>query len=110
MKTNLVRKDTIEDYVAADPRRRLCFAAWLIHVKHTRLFEAADIKREFPSAQLLERNTNRAVFSIGNNNFKIITIYAFDRRCTQLIVCWVGETEEYEKLTDEQRQTIFKRN
>jgi mRNA interferase HigB len=108
MKVRLILKETIEDYVAADPRRRALMGAWLIRIKHEQWNTPADIKKTFPSVDFLENGTHRVVFKIGNN-YRLICLYVFARKHVYLFICWVGTNAEYADLRENDRQRIIMR-
>lgn len=77
MKVHLIKKQTIEDYVRGHARSRSSFAIWLTAVARADWNEPADIQATFGAADLLGNGTNRVVFNIGGNTFRLIAKYAF---------------------------------
>ena len=65
MKAHLIRKETIERYVAGNARSKPSFAIWLTAVKYADWNAPSDIKQTFGSADLLANGSNRVVFDIG---------------------------------------------
>jgi len=108
MKIRLIRREIIDDYIAADPGGRSTFGEWLSRTKHGRFSCLADLKDGLGPLTLLGKDSHRIVFNIGQNSFRLICIYVFDRQCIHLIVCWIGSCQEYYKLTDMDRQNIMK--
>lgn len=58
----------------------------------------------FPSTDLLGKGSNRAVFDIAGNNYRLIGKYAFGDKQVHLFVCWIGTHAEYNKLCDNNKQ------
>jgi mRNA interferase HigB len=52
----------------------------------------------FPGTDLLGDGSNRAVFDIGGNKYRMIGKYAFGDNQVHLFVCWIGTHAEYNKL------------
>ena len=57
-----------------------------------------DILETFGAGDLLGRGSNRVVFDIGGNNYRMICKYAFGERQVHLFICWIGTHAEYDKL------------
>ena len=109
MKVHLIRKETIESYVAGNARSKPSFAIWLTAVKYADWNAPSDIKQTFGSADLLGWNSNRVVFNIGGNNYRMICKYAFGEKMVHLFICWIGTHAEYDKVCDQEEQyTITK--
>lgn len=88
MKVHLIRKETIESYVASNARSKPSFATWLTGVKYADWAAPSDIKQTFGSADLSGNGSSRVVFDIGGNNY----------------ICWIGTHAEYDKLCDNKEQ------
>ncbi|WP_298608866.1 type II toxin-antitoxin system HigB family toxin [uncultured Spirosoma sp.] len=56
------------------------------------------MKDTFGAADLLGNGTNRIVFDIGGNYYRMICKYAFGKNQVHLFVCWIGAHAEYVKL------------
>lgn len=107
MKVHLIRKETIESYVAGNARSKPSFANWLTAVKYADWNAPSDIKRTFGSADLLGNGSNRVVFDIGGNNYRMICKYAFGDKQVHLFICWIGTHAEYDKsCVNEEQYTI----
>ena len=52
----------------------------------------------FPSADLLGKGSNRVIFDIGGNKYRMIGKYAFGDIQVHLFICWIGTHAEYDKL------------
>jgi Uncharacterized protein conserved in bacteria len=80
------------------------FTEWLTKIKFADWEEPADMQRTFPSTDLLGNSSNRAVFDIGGNNYRMICKYAFGDRQIHLFICWIGTHAEYDKLCEKNKQ------
>ena len=58
----------------------------------------------FGSADLLGKNSNRVVFNIGGNSYRVICKYAFGEKQVHLFVCWIGTHADYDKINDNNEQ------
>ncbi len=90
MKIHLVRKETIEDFVTHHASSRASFTEWLSKIKYGDWDQPADILATFPSADLLGNGSNRVVFDIGGNKYRMIGKYAFGDKQVHLFICWIG--------------------
>ena len=104
MKVHLIRKETLAEFARQNAQSRTSFAEWLTKIKFADWEDPADIKDTFPSTDLLGNSSNRAVFDIGGNNYRMICKYAFGDKQVHLFVCWIGTHAEYDKLCDNKKQ------
>ena len=58
----------------------------------------ADIMKTFSYADILGKGTNRVVFNVGGNTYRIICKYAFGQNMVHLFICWIGTHKEYDEL------------
>jgi mRNA interferase HigB len=77
MKVHLIKKQSIEDFVLRNAKSRASFEVWLSIIKRVDWNEPSEIVATFNSADILGRGTNRVVFNIGGNNFRLICKYHF---------------------------------
>ncbi|MGZ5281070.1 MAG: type II toxin-antitoxin system HigB family toxin [Bacteroidia bacterium] len=98
MKVHLVKKQTIEDFVKNHARSKSSFTIWLGVLKFADWNEPEDIKKTYRSADLLGNGSNRVVFDIGGNNYRMICKYVFGAKEIHLFVCWIGTHAEYDKI------------
>ena len=77
MKVHLIKKQTIEDYVISNARSRSSFNVWLTTVKYADWSQPKDILQSYGSSDLLGKGSNRVVFDIGGNNYRMICKYIF---------------------------------
>ena len=98
MRVHLIKEKTIRRFALKYPASKVPFEDWLGKVKYADWEIPEDIFCTFPSADLLGRGSNRVVFDIGGNNFRMIGKYAFGENTIHLFVCWIGTHAEYDKL------------
>lgn len=98
MKVHLIKKQTIEEYIVGQARSKRSFAYWLTALHNADWDKPEDIRQTFGSADLLGRGSNRVVFDIGGNNYRMIGKYAFGSKQVHLFVCWIGTHAEYDDL------------
>lgn len=104
MKVHLIKKDTIEAFAAANARSRPSFEEWLEKIKYADWEKPTDIKATFGTADLLGKRSNRVVFDIGGNSYRLICKYAFGEKQAHLFVCWIGTHAEYNELNARNEQ------
>lgn len=104
MRVRLIVKQTIEDFVAGNAQSRKPFNFWLSTIKFAAWSTPEDIQSTFGSADLLGNGSNRVVFNIGGNNYRMICKYHFGKKFIHLFVCWIGTHNEYDKLDNNNEQ------
>jgi mRNA interferase HigB len=98
MKVHLIKRQTIEGFVSQHSDSRVGFSLWISLIKHADWKIPEDILSTFGSADLLGNGSDRVVFNIGGNKFRMICKYFFGTREIHLFVCWIGNHTEYTKL------------
>ena len=104
MRVHLIRKETILDYVKGNVQRKIPFEEWLTVIKVADWKVPNDIKQTFRSADLLGKGSDRIVFDIGGNNYRMICKYAFGEKQIHLFICWIGTHPEYDKINKAKEQ------
>ena|SRR5579871_822101 len=104
MKVHLIRKETIEAFAKRNAQSRVSFDEWLIKLKYADWEEPTDIQATFSSADLLGNSSNRVVFNIGGNKYRMIGKYAFGDKKVHLFICWLGTHAAYDKLCNANEQ------
>lgn len=66
--------------------------------------EPGDIAETFGSADLLGNGSDRVVFDISGNNYRMICKYHFGETRVHLYIKWIGTHAEYTKLCDANKQ------
>lgn len=104
MKVHLIKKKTIENFVAANARSKSPFRLWIVNLKYAAWKQPGDIIGTYSSADLLGNGTNRVVFDIGGNNYRMICKYQFDANAVRLYVKWIGTHSQYTQLCNQNKQ------
>ena len=50
------------------------------------------------------KGTNRLIFNVGGNEYRILCKYQFGKKMVHLFVLWIGTHAEYDKLCAEGKQ------
>lgn len=104
MKVHLIKKKTIEEYVVANARSKSSFKLWLISISYSDWDKPDDIIATFGAADLLGNGSNRVVFDIGGNNYRMICKYQFGENKVRLYVKWIGTHAQYTQLCNSNKQ------
>ena len=106
MRVHLIKRQTIEQFVVIHARSGTPLRDWLGKIRYADWESPTDIKDTFNSADLIGNGSNRVVFNVGGNNYRLICKYAFGATQIHLFVCWIGTHAEYDKLCS-LRWTIY---
>lgn len=98
MKLHLIKQLTLEHFAKSHPNSKPSLNNWLNVVKYSDWNSPKDILDTFRSADLLGNGSNRVVFDIGGNNFRMICKYYFGDKQVHLFICWMGTHSEYDKI------------
>jgi len=104
MKIHLVKEKTVRKYALANARSRSSLRLWLAKLQKADWVEPDDILQIFATADLLGNGSNRVVFDIGGNNYRMICKYWFAVTRVHLYVKWLGTHAEYTHLCAENLQ------
>ena len=104
MKVHLIRKETIEDFVHENARSRPSFEEFMEKLKNADWEKPTDMKETFSATDLLGKGSNRVVFNIGGNSYRMICKYAFGANKVHLFICWMGTHSAYTRLCDDKLQ------
>ncbi|MFW5758510.1 MAG: type II toxin-antitoxin system HigB family toxin [Bacteroidota bacterium] len=104
MRVHLIKKQSIEDFVLSNARSRRSFETWLSVIKRVDWKEPNEIISTFNNADILGKGSNRLVFNIGGNNYRMICKYHFGSTKVHLFVKWIGTHAAYTKLCNEGKQ------
>lgn len=104
MKLHLIKKQTIEDYVEKNTQSRSAFEIWLSIINQVDWNIPRDITSTFNSADLIGKDSDRVVFNIGGNKYRMICKYHFGMNMVHLFIKWIGTHAEYTKLCNEGKQ------
>ncbi len=98
MRVHLIEKQTIQDYIGGHASGISSFENWLTAIKYADWHTPADIQKTFGSAGLLGNGSNRVVFNIAGNKYRVICKYHFGSEKVHLFVCWIGSHMKYDQL------------
>jgi len=104
MRIRLVKKKTIAKYQIANAASRSSFDQWIDKLKNANWETTNDIKQTFGPADLLGKRSNRVVFNIDGNNYRMICKYQFGLNYVHVFINWIGTHSEYDKLCDDDLQ------
>lgn len=104
MRVHLIKKQSIESYVVGNVQSKASFTIWLSIIKRIGWNEPNDIKATFNSADILGKSSERVVFNIGGNKYRMICSYFFGKNRVHLFVKWIGTHAAYTKLCNEGKQ------
>ncbi|MBE9468743.1 MAG: type II toxin-antitoxin system HigB family toxin [Bacteroidetes bacterium] len=104
MKAHLIKKQTVEDYVKTNVQSRVPFEIWFSVIRRIEWNEPNDIISTFNSADILGNGSERVVFNIGGNKYRMICRYHFGNNRVHLFVKWIGTHAQYTKLCNEKKQ------
>ena len=106
MQIRLIKRKSIEDFASQNARSRSSFKFWLATLKRADWSEPGDIDETFGSTDLLGDGSNRVVFDIAGNNYRMICKYHFGVTRVHLYIKWIGTHSEYTKLCNDNKQYI----
>jgi mRNA interferase HigB len=104
MKVHLIKKQTLLDFAVHHPRSKTSLHDWIGKIKFADWERPDDVKSTFNTADILGNGTNRIVFDIAGNNYRIICKYVFGAKQVHLFVCWIGTHAEYDKICNKGQQ------
>ena len=104
MRVHLIKKRSIERYVDRNAQSRVPFRIWLSVIRRAEWNEPNDIITTFNSADILGSGSQRVVFNIGGNKYRMIGKYHFGKVRVHLFVKWIGTHAAYTKLCKEGKQ------
>jgi len=103
MKIHLIKKQTIEDYAKENAQSKASFEIWFSIIKGAEWNEPNDIVSTFRSADILGNGSERVVFNIGGNKYRLICRNHFGINKVLLFVKWLGTHAEYTKPCNEKK-------
>lgn len=104
MKVHLIKKQTIEDYIFKNARSRASFEIWVSILKRVDWNDPNEIISTFNRADIIGKGSERVVFNIGGNNYRLICKYHFGKMKVHLFIKWIGTHAEYTNLCNEGKQ------
>ncbi|MBN4049688.1 type II toxin-antitoxin system HigB family toxin [Bacteroidales bacterium AH-315-N07] len=106
MRVHLIKKQTIENYIVGNVQSKASFTIWLSIIKRVEWKEPNDIQSTFNSVDILGKGSERVVFNIGGNKYRMICSYYFGQNRVHMFVKWIGTHAEYTKVCKEGNQYI----
>ena len=85
-------------------RGRASFEIWFSVLRRTDWNEPSDIILTFNSADILGNGSERVVFNVGGNSYRLICKYHFGKMKVHLFVKWIGTHAEYTKICKDGKQ------
>lgn len=104
MKVHLIKESTIDSFINKHPGSKIGLNTWMNIIRDADWERPADILKYFRSADLLGNGTERVIFEIAGNNFRMICKYSFGKEKVHLFICWMGTHSEYDKICAERKQ------
>ena len=104
MRVRLIKRRTIEVFAMKHAKSRNAFRLWLAVLQQADWNVPADMAATYPSADLLGRGSERVVFDIAGNAFRMICSYHFGKQFVHLFVKWIGTHAEYNRICKEGKQ------
>lgn len=104
MRVHLIRLQTLEQFKVSDPQSASSINDWLTKLKNAEWQIPSNIKDTYKTADLLGNGTNRVIFNLAGNHYRMICKYAFGNRQVNLYICWLGTHAEYSKLCKSLKQ------
>ena len=108
MKIHLIKKQTLLDFALQYPASRVPLRDWTAKLKLADWKQPGDIKYTFITSDLLGKSSNRVVFDIGGNNYRMICKYLFGKTEVHLFICWIGSHSGYDKICKQGLQYSIK--
>lgn len=104
MKVHLIKKQAVEDFTSKHARSSKSFQIWLAILKHAAWEKPSDIFQTFRSADLLGNGSNRVIFNIGGNEYRMICKYQVTSTEIRLYIKWIGTHNEYNQMCQLNKQ------
>jgi mRNA interferase HigB len=106
MRVHLVKAKTVEDFAQAHAASMNAFKRWLDVVEDATWNNPHEICDDFARADLLGSSSNRVIFNVGGNKFRIICSYYFNEHIdtVTVFVKWIGTHAAYDRLCDQGKQ------
>ena len=104
MRVHLIKKQTLEDFAQSNPRSKKSLEDWLEKLKVADWGQPSDMKNTYNTADILGKSSNRVIFDIAGNNYRMICKYMFGLKQVYLFVCWLGTHAAYDKVCKQGEQ------
>ncbi len=104
MKVHVIKLKTIQDYINENKNSSPYFNIWVSLISNADWEKPRDIVCTFGSADILGNGSERVVFNIGRNKYRMICTYYFGLKNVHLYINWLGTHKEYDKVCGENLQ------
>jgi mRNA interferase HigB len=104
MKVNLVAKKTLRDYALKHPQCSTYIESLITVINKANWSTQADITAALNTTRTLGKSSNRVVFKIAGNDFRLICTYFIGKKQFTLYVNWIGTHTEYTQLCSKDLQ------
>jgi mRNA interferase HigB len=108
MKVHIIKEQTIRDYIRNYPASKAGFNQWFALIKIASLEKPQDIVKLFTSSDILGNGSQRVVFNIGGNKYRMIVTYYFGKGMLHVFIVWIGTHAEYSRLCAHNQQYTIK--
>ncbi len=99
MKVNLVKWVNVLEIIEKDKEMLNAFVKFYEKLKEAKWKKPNDVLKTFNSADIINcKTSNRIVFNISGNKYRLITGYYFGKTIVNLYVKFVGTHSQYDKL------------
>ena len=79
MRVHLIKKQSVEDFTLKNTGSRSSFNTWLSSIMRVDWNEPNEMVLTFNSVDILGKSSNRVVFNVGGNNYRMICKYHFGK-------------------------------
>ncbi len=104
MKVHIIKLKTIDNYSAQNSESNIPFKIWIGVIKVADWNTPSNIIATFGTADILGNGTQRIVFNIGGNKYRINCSYYFGKSNVHLYINWIGTHAEYNKISKKNLQ------
>jgi len=104
MKVNLIKKQTIRNFSRKHASSDSSFETWFNIVENANWNQPVDVKNTFNSVDFIGKGSERVIFNVGGNDYRIICKYKFGKKSVHLFVIWIGTHAEYTELCSNNEQ------
>jgi mRNA interferase HigB len=106
MRVHLIKKQTIEDFILENAPGKAPFEAWLSILKKADWNAPINIIATYIHADIIGNGSERVVFDIGGNKYRLICKYHFGQTEVHLFIKWIGTHAEYSQLCSDGKQYV----
>lgn len=94
MRVHLIKRQSLVSYIENNSQSKTPLKNWLSIVKYANWIRPQDIVSSFGSADILGQGSERVVFNIGGNKYRMICKYHFGNKKVK----WLGTHSAYSQL------------